>query len=496
MDMNTERFNVLSLSDPPSQVILSPPSSSPSGKLPIELLSEIFLICVGDVLDEYHTILMPLLVSKICSRWRSAAITNPKLWSWLFLDLTPPTPKLSSPRSTPPLPSSPGASQKNMVQTWLTRSGACPLTIYVLWEDSTSSFTHPVLDVLLEHCTRWQTMYLYLPSPAFRSFSCIRNRLPMLTGLSLGMDDRDIISGVTLGEDNKVDMFENAPRLCSLECVNFSPTMFKFPWNQLQKIPSLAVTFDEALDILHQAKRLVEVGFIVVDAGNPLWHPTSHLSHRYIVHHHLRCFTLMTPPWNEIISLKSLFPRLAFPQLESLTICNLKSPFGSEFIQFLSQLQVLNKLHLRRTALSDEELVEGLKHLSSLTSLIVHSDLDDDRDTEPTVTRYLFRALTRNFFSSSSMDDDGMLLPRLRTLEMTLSGHITPAALDDLLEMLQSRLREDGMGVVKLDRVRLRSSVDLDEEFLIPLIELRRDFGLAVSVEGVGERSMGIEELQ
>ena len=80
-----------------------------------------------------------------------------------------------------------------------------------------------------------------------------------------------------------------------------------------------------------------------------------------------------------------------------------------------------------------------------------------------------------------------MLLPRLKSLEMTLSSQITLAALEDLLEMLQSRLREDGVGVVKLENVRLRSSVDLDERFLIDLIELR-DFGLVVSIEpGAGE---------
>lgn len=313
------------------------------------------------------------------------------------------------------------------------------------------------------------------------------------------MDDRDMISGVTSGEDNKVDMFENAPRLRTLECVNLSPTMSKFPWNQLQDIPSLAVTIDEALDILHRAKRLVKVKFIFVDVGNS--HATSPLSnsitalHRYIDHNHLRCFTLMTSHWNEFISLRPLLPHLAFPQLESLTICNLKSPLGPEFTQFLSQLHVLKTLHLRRTALSDEQLVEGLKYLPLLTSLIIHSS-DGDQEPEPTVTRYLFSALTRNFFSSSSMDDDGMLLPRLKDLEMTLSSQITLAALDDLLEMLQSRLREDGVGVVRLENVRLRSSVALDEEFLIDLIELRA-FGLVVSVEpGAGEHGIGVEELQ
>jgi len=88
-----------------------------------------------------------------------------------------------------------------------------------------------------------------------------------------------------------------------------------------------------------------------------------------------------------------------------------------------------------------------------------------------------------------------MLLPRLEKLEMTLGSHITPAALDDLLEMLQSRLREDGTGVVRLKNVRLRSFVDFNEDFLAHLIELR-DFGLAVSIEGAGEHSMVIGDLR
>ena len=486
-------FLSLSDSDPDcSQIIPSPPSS-PSSRLPIELLSEIFLLCVGTAMDARHTIHMPLLVSKICSSWRSAAIANPRLWSRLFLELTLPNPTPSSPSSLRSLSPSSCVSQKNMVETWLARSGACPLTIYVLWEDSPFSFTHPVLDALVEHCTRWHTMFFYLPSPAFRSFSRIRNRLPMLTELSLGMDDRVIPSSVIPEEDNKVDMFENAPCLRSLECVNMSPTMFKFPWNQLQDIPLLPVPIDEALDILHRSKRLVKVGFLIVDPHHLSNSPAA--PHRYIDHSNLRCFTLMTSHWNETISVRSLFPHLAFPQLESLTICNLKSPFGPEFTRFLSQLHVLKTLHLRRTALSDEQLVEGLKYLPSLTSLIVHSSDAISQEPEPTVTRYLFNALTRNFFSMSSMDEDGMLLPRLKNLEMTLSSHITSSALDDLLEMLQSRLREDGIGVVRLETVRLRSFWDLDEEFLIHLIELR-DFGLAISIEGAGEHGMDIGDLR
>jgi hypothetical protein len=59
----------------------------PSGRLPIELLSEIFLLCMDNKMDDVNTIRIPLLLSKICSRWRSAAINNPRLWSRLSVHL-------------------------------------------------------------------------------------------------------------------------------------------------------------------------------------------------------------------------------------------------------------------------------------------------------------------------------------------------------------------------------------------------------------------------
>ncbi len=155
----------------------------------------------------------------------------------------------------------------------------------------------------------------------------------------------------------------------------------------------------------------------------------------------------MTPPWNESVELAALFPHLTLPHLETLTICNVNSTFGDAFTQFLARLPTLKTLHLRKTSLPDDQLVEGLKHLSSLTSLIVLSATPNARlaalhgaDTAPelTVTRYLLEALTRNFFSNDAMD--GMLLPRLQKLELTVSA-TAARELDTFVDMLQSRLR-------------------------------------------------------
>lgn len=437
-----------------------PDPISPSFKLPVELLSEIFLLCVDESVDDQNTIKTPLLLSSICSRWRSAAISNPQLWSRLFIQLV-------------------GISSKStsaLVDTWLTRSSAFPLTVYLFWEKGPFADTHPVLQKLMEHSQRWHTMFFYIPYRAFRSFSCIRTRLPMLSNLSLGTEpDRHLpASFYGMGPRNQLDMFEESPNLQSLECINFSPLILRFPWSQLHDIPVISGNIDDCLEILRRATHLSKISIVFVE-GVPL--PSTPM----VNHIHLTCLTIMTPPWNEYPDLSMLFPRLSLPHLETLNICNLRSVFGNEFTQFLSRLPALTTLHLRKTVLPDEQLVDCLKHVSSLRHLMVisHSGCTQGgTQREPTVTRYLLDALTRNFFSSDAMD--GMLLPRLQRLELTVSEAVA-RELDPFMDMLQSRLRDDD-GLSRLEHVRVRPCVELNHEFLVRLIELRT-LGLDVVLE-------------
>ncbi|KAF8183620.1 hypothetical protein BJ912DRAFT_905849 [Pholiota molesta] len=435
-----------------------PSALGPSGRLPIELLSEIFLLCVDESVDARNTIHIPLLLSNICSRWRAAAIANPQLWARLSIQLSG---TVSRPKTA-------------LVDTWLTRSAACPLTIYVFWEEAPYADTHTVLDRLMDHAERWRTMFFYLPYRAFKSFARVRNRLPILADLSLGTDD-DVIPG-------DLNMFEVAPSLRSLECVNFAPTVLRFPWGQLEDIPLLSGNIADCLDVLARGTRLTKMSVIFIEGGVAA--PNSpNTMYPYVCHNHLTSLTIMTPPWNEFVELGALFPHLTLPHLETLTICNLNSTFGDAFTQFLSRLPTLKTLHLRKTALPDDQLVEGLKHLSSLTSLIVLSS-QTRTAVHPigdlTVTRYLLEALTRNFFSNDAMD--GMLLPRLQKLELTVTS-AAARELDTFVDMLQSRLRDDD-GLARLEHVRVRPSVALDDEFVIRLIELR-DLGLDVEVESI-----------
>lgn len=472
----------------------------PSGRLPIELLSEIFLLCMDNKMDDDKIIRIPLLLSKICSRWRSAAINNPRLWSRLSVHL------LDQRSSIHPA----------LLDIWLRRSGACPLTIYVFWEDPPFADSHMILDMLMAHSERWKTMFFYLPYRAFGSFDKVRGRLGMLTSLTLGTGD-DILPPPP--HSAQLDIFQIAPRLRSIECVNFAPTVFIFPWAQLREIPRLSGNIFECLVVLSQARKLSKLSYMFVEGGPPA--PTSIFaqpvlpispgipSHYPVVYHNrLTSLRIMTPPWKEYTDLSPFFPHIHLPYLETLTICNLISSFGDGFLQFLSGLHNLRTLHLRRTALPDEQLVEGLKYLPSLTHLIVLSSDIQIMNTmdsggsavDQTVTRYLLEALTRNYFSDD--ETEGMLLPRLKELELTVSPMVAREP-DTFVDMLQSRLRADehevfgtyrkcpgdamkicsaDKGFARLEHVRIWPCVEFDDEFIMRLIELK-DLGLEVVVE-------------
>jgi len=316
----------------------------------------------------------------------------------------------------------------------------------------------------------------------------------MLTHLSLGTGDE-------IPKNSQIlDMFEIAPRLQSIECINFSPIIFKLPQAQLRDIPLMSGNIFECFSILNQAKKLSKLSYIftVPAASTKVAAPALPISDSHVYHNLLTSLKIMTPPWNECVDLTPFFHHVRLPYLETLTICNLKCTFGEEFIQFLSVLHGLQTLHLRKISLPDDKLIEGLKHLPSLTTLIIQAGAA--KASERRVSRYLLEALTWNFFSNDTTE--GMLLPHLKKLDLTVS--LTAAGgLDTFIDMLQSRLRADeqdifgsfcdnpgcsdnssngNLGLARLEHVRVRPcGVDLDDEFLIRLLGLR-DLGLEVEL--------------
>ncbi|KAJ7437660.1 hypothetical protein B0H11DRAFT_1634014, partial [Mycena galericulata] len=83
-------------------------------KLPFEMMAEIFSHFLPPYpLRSRPGLLSPTLLTQVCRQWRDIAISSPRLWVSLQLHLV---------REFLP-------QQLNLLRTWLTRSGACPLSL-------------------------------------------------------------------------------------------------------------------------------------------------------------------------------------------------------------------------------------------------------------------------------------------------------------------------------------------------------------------------------
>ncbi|KAF9265916.1 hypothetical protein L218DRAFT_845841, partial [Marasmius fiardii PR-910] len=103
---------------------------SPARRLFPELWSEIFLWCLPEHTLQHHLARRnaghnitdtspsdaPLLLTRVCSSWREVALSTPKLWSNITYTVCRP---------------SASKSQLQRLETWLSRSGATPLSVVI-----------------------------------------------------------------------------------------------------------------------------------------------------------------------------------------------------------------------------------------------------------------------------------------------------------------------------------------------------------------------------
>lgn len=408
---------------------------------PGEILSEIFLHCTTN-----NTIDTLLLLTQTCSRWRTIAISTPRLWSRLRININQ--------RSA--------ESQSALVSTWLARSGSCLLMIFLFWEEdeSPSFFNHPVLEVLARRSHYWQEMLFYMPLPAFQSLASIEGNLPMLTKLSIGADAFEADQRDIHGR-NQWGMFKFAPKLRSFEAVNIPPLAFQIPWSQLYTIPIIVVAPDKCLQILRESRNLRQANFIYdKEAGA--------LDITPLQHDHLLELNILTRPHSERVVLDSLLQNLILPRLQLLEIRNLRSLEGRTFRLFLSRIGSLKTLLLQGVELSDEEMITALRTLPSLKTLVL---IEKPPSVRKTVTNHLLNKMTLN----TGLDENS-LVPQLERIHFEIDEQVG----ESFLGMVQSRRRARD-GIVHLRRVTVMAYGRFLPSVTDGLDELRGE-GLVVEV--------------
>ncbi|KAJ7684229.1 hypothetical protein DFH06DRAFT_1155067 [Mycena polygramma] len=207
--------------------------------VPNELISEIFLhvLPIYPLAPPLAGPSSPTVLSQICRRWREIALATPSLWRAI---------KLSgyddpSPRQT---------------ETWLSRSGRCPLSIRVA--NLGNSVPAAALAPLIPHCARWEHAILHL-SPS--QIATIDAPLPLLRHLLLYVEPQDGLSIAT---------FPHAPLLRSVVLDDAIAANIILPWAQLSSLTLFSVFPSECTPVLQQTHNILHCKLhLVFEEGAP-----------------------------------------------------------------------------------------------------------------------------------------------------------------------------------------------------------------------------------
>ncbi|KAJ7130364.1 hypothetical protein C8R44DRAFT_905853 [Mycena epipterygia] len=250
--------------------------------LPNEIVVEIFIHFLPLYPRRPPTIglLSPTMLGQICHKWREIAFCTPMLWRAISLHLAK-TKQIKS--------------NLAILQTWLKRSGSCPLSIRLVEDLEQMPELDHFLHAIMPHCTRWEYLQLRHPSTAA---SLGRHDMPLLRSLEIGL---------SLGFERLGSIpFLNAPLLhkVTLQCYHnaFTSTI---PWVQLTTLVVGIILLDECPGILNCTTNLVHCRFNVIGFNNtagityPLPKPLQRLESLVFTTHIVRAPWSVT--WLEVL---------------------------------------------------------------------------------------------------------------------------------------------------------------------------------------------------
>ncbi|KAJ6471922.1 hypothetical protein C8R45DRAFT_1217887 [Mycena sanguinolenta] len=379
---------------------------SPMRRLPDDTLRDIFVASLPSA--RYSTLSAadpPLLLCRISQRWRSLALSTPRLWTSLHLALPP----VEDSRTA----HGPELRQiDDAVKKWLSRSGSLPLSISFVVPRSTSGY-YPISQLLgsfMHHSRRWNSIRFNFPNNhLFAGFGILSPAdVPLL---------RSVVISPGLFNDNSGSLsflsFLGAPKLQRLSLLNHNYDDLPVRWDALQHIsfqmPGFGVT--RAIEALRQCPAL-ETCTIEIDRFAS--HDAPVVSEPCYLGHLQRLSVV------EICPGPDLFQYLVLPSLRCLESSHVgpeRLPPGPlPCFSVVHSTPCLESLHLRVSTLTTEALVAGLRLIPMLKELRISGEppiLDND-SMFPEYDPGLLPLLT----PSSSSPRDAILCPCLQHITL------------------------------------------------------------------------------
>lgn len=322
---------------------LAPPAC---GRLPLELLGEIFLWCLPHT--NYVTPSSndcPLIFTRVCRQWRAVALSTPRLWASLNVSLF----------------NAAEMSSGDMYKCWLEKAKSVPLSIRVVHDGN----AEPLLNAI-----QWLRPFLS------QCFDLSWHGPPVQGLLDNSVQSLSRLQVTSHGREFHVSIPSTTPQLRSavLRSINHdlqSLQSIEMPWHQLLdlKIQFALVSSDTFLQVIELCTQVQRVNVSCICANVS---PRSDLQPAVtdVVNHTIRRLEVKVLR----AGLGSLFAALTLPALEELIICFCfpeRDPWPHEqFASFITRSKCpLKRLTVHRNKGAESHLAEYLKMLPGLKTL-------------------------------------------------------------------------------------------------------------------------------
>ncbi|KAJ3515219.1 hypothetical protein NLJ89_g1888 [Agrocybe chaxingu] len=172
---------------------------SPIRRIPQDILQEILLACLPG--ERYPTMSAdepPMLLTRISSHWRQVAHRTPRLWDAIHIPAPSTALFIDDPVSDTEAMANITDKRIGAVNAWLSRSGACPLSIS-LWERHSAHdhtyFVRFLTECLIPVCFRWKDVTFASSEKGLNPVKHLtKAQTPLLDSLHLSLTNSALLS--------------------------------------------------------------------------------------------------------------------------------------------------------------------------------------------------------------------------------------------------------------------------------------------------------------
>ncbi|KAF5313051.1 hypothetical protein D9619_002411 [Psilocybe cf. subviscida] len=369
----------------------------PFNCLPPEIVARIFHASIATHTDDAMAVaalqdentescMRPFQLAWVCQRWRHIAMAAPTLWTLLVMDRR-------GKEWTLPL---------DLVQQWITRTGALPLRIVLRWEPSGNPLDENLVSLVKHLCkysSRWRSVMFHIPGEIIPFFHSE-------TDITVDLDVFYLDSPTNASHGWNMGQTILRPRLASFLGLPVPPQSLQ--WSRTASINMSSVFVSDCLQIMGHCNNAIHLRVLLRRSimGHLLDRP---IPPSPIIMQHLRRLEVL---FIDDFDMFLLMKRIHTPSLRSLKL----GALGSEDLHtpiillqdfFVEVADHLTSLSLGRVSFKVPHLEVVLSMLNTLVELTI---IGDESGGPSTSLDPLFIRLT----STLSADSPPSFLPKLR----------------------------------------------------------------------------------